>query len=94
VRGTLLPRYALSYQFTQGADGNPVANFKIKQSQVNDDFVMLVPVYAQFGEKIQRLGQVRINGNTETPAISIPLSEKPDKLLLCAMHDILCEVEK
>jgi len=26
--------------------------------------------------------------------MSIPLPEKPKKLLLCAMHDILCEVEK
>jgi hypothetical protein len=71
-----------------------MAVFKIKQGQVNDDFVMLVPVYAQLGEKIRRLGQVRIKGNTETPAVSIPLPEKPKKLLLCAMHDVLCEVDK
>jgi len=94
VRDTLLPRYAIDYQITQGDDGKPRAELKIKQSQVSDDFVMLVPVYAQFGEKILRLGQVRIKGNTETPALSIPLAEKPKKLLLCAMHDVLCEVEK
>jgi len=94
VRGTLMPRYAIDYQITQGDDGKPMAELKIKQSQVIDDFVMLVPVYAQFGEKILRLGQVRIKGNTETPLMSIPLPEKPKKLLLCAMHDILCEVEK
>lgn len=94
VRGTELPRYAIDYQLTQGEDGKPMAQFTIKQSQVSDNFVMLVPVYAQFGEKIQRLGQVRIKGNTGTPTLSIPLPEKPKKLLLCAMHDILCEVEK
>jgi hypothetical protein len=94
VRGTLLPHYSIDYQITQGEDGKPMAVFKIKQGQVNDDFVMLVPVYAQLGEKIRRLGQVRIKGNTETPAVSIPLPEKPKKLLLCAMHDVLCEVDK
>jgi Peptidase family M1 domain len=94
VRGTLLPRYAIDYQLTRGEDGKPMAKLRIKQSQVNDDFVMLVPVYAQYGEKFQRLGQVRIKGNTETPVISIPLPERPKKLLLCAMHDILCELDK
>jgi hypothetical protein len=94
VRGTWLPRYALDYRITQNADGKSSVEFKIKQSQVSDDFVMLVPVYAQFGEKTLRLGQVSIKGNMQTPLLSIPLPEKPKKLLLCAMHDILCEVEQ
>ena len=93
VRETWLPRYSLGYQLTQSSKGNIVAKVKIRQSEVNDDFVMLVPVYAQFGDKIARLGQVRIKGNSETPTFSIPLPEKPKKLLLCARHDILCELD-
>ncbi len=47
----------------------------------------------QFGEKTVRLGQILIKGNTETPSFSVPLPEKPKKLLLCAMHDVLCELD-
>lgn len=93
VYDTQLPRYDIDYQITKGDDGKPKVDLKIKQSQVSDDFVMLVPVYAQFGKNIIRLCQVRIIGNMETQTISIPLPKKPKKLLLCALHDILCEVK-
>jgi hypothetical protein len=93
VYDTQLPRYDIDYKITKSDDGKPKAELKVKQSQVSDDFVMIVPVYGQFGKNIIRLCQIRIKGNAETQTISIPLPKKPKKLLLCAMHDILCEVK-
>jgi len=93
VRGTELPRYGIEYQLKSAEGGKILAELKVKQSQVSDDFVMLVPVYAQYRDKIVRLGQVRIKGNSKTPTLSIPLPEKPKKLLLCARRDVLCELD-
>lgn len=93
VRDTQMPRYSINYRFTRNDQGKTVVEVKLEQSQVNDDFVMLVPVYAQFGDRTVRLGQVRIKGNTETPSFSVTLPEKPKKLCLCARHDILCELD-
>jgi hypothetical protein len=93
VRGTELPRYGIEYQLKSAEGGKILAELKVKQSQVSDDFVMLVPVYAQYRDKIVRLGQVRIKGNSRTPALSLQLPEKPKKLLLCARRDILCELD-
>lgn len=93
VYGTQLPHYSIDYKITRGNDGKPLIFLKVKQSQVSDDFIMLVPVYGKFGKGIARICQVRLEGNEETQTISIPLAEKPDKLMICAQHDILCEVK-
>jgi aminopeptidase N len=93
VYGTQLPSYSLDYKISQGKDGKYRAQLKVRQSQVSDDFVMLVPVYGQFGKNTVRICQVRMEGNTESQPLTIPLPEKPKKLLLCAQHDILCDVK-
>ena len=36
----------------------------ITQSEVDEHFAMLVPVFADFGQGMVRLGQVEIEGNT------------------------------
>jgi hypothetical protein len=93
VNGTQLPHYTLDYKITKNNKGEHQAELKVKQSQVSDDFVMVVPVYGQFGDRTIRICQVRIEGNTETQSIKVPLPEKPKKLLLCAWNDVLCEVK-
>ncbi len=93
VYDTQLPRYSLDYEITQSDDGKPQAELKVRQSQVSDDFIMVVPVYAQFSKRTIRICQFRLEGNAESQTITIPLAEKPKKLLLCAWHDVLCEVK-
>jgi hypothetical protein len=93
VYGTQLPRYSLEYEVTKGKDGKYQAELEVRQSQVSDDFVMLVPVYGQFGKNTVRICQVRLEGNAVSIPVTIPLREKPKKLMLCANHDVLCEVK-
>jgi hypothetical protein len=67
-------------------------NLKITQSNVDDNFVMPVPVYLDFGEnKIIKVGAVRVAGNSTVP-VSVPLtgiSEAPKRVLLNYNFDIL-----
>jgi hypothetical protein len=92
VYDTQLPCYALDYKITE-IKGKFQAELKVKQSQVSNDFIMVVPVYGVFGKRTIRICQVRLEGNEESQRITIPLPERPKKLLLCAQHDVLCKVK-
>jgi hypothetical protein len=85
VYGTDVPAYKFQYQI--GADGS--LSGKITQSGVSDNFVMLVPVYLDFGKGWTRLGQVTIVGNAtiDVPPIKLPPGLK--RAALCAMNDVL-----
>ncbi len=92
VYGTALPDYRLESTFTPIANGFTM-NLKISQSNVDEKFVMPVPVYLDFGNnKIVKVGAVRLAGNASTSA-SVPLtgiSEPPKRVLLNYNFDILC----
>ena len=65
---------------------------KITQSNVDDTFMMPVPLYLDFGNnKIVRVGSVRMVGNTTVP-LSVPLTgitEAPKRALLNYNFDVL-----
>lgn len=92
VYGTYLPDYKLESKFTPIANGF-MMDLKITQSNVDEKFMMPVPVYLDFGnKKVIRLGAVRVVGNTTT-SVSVPLtgiSEPPKRALLNYNFDILC----
>lgn len=92
VYGTYLPDYKLQSKFTPIANGF-MMDLKITQSNVDDKFVMPVPVYLDFGnKKIIKLGAIRVLGNS-TASVSVPLtgiSEPPKRALLNYNYDILC----
>ena len=88
VYDTQVPRYHLEYQ-TSPADGGKVKlHMSITQSEVNDHFAMLVPVYADFGTGMVRLGQARIVGNA-TSNVDVMLPSQPKKVALNAYKDVL-----
>lgn len=93
VYGTALPDYKFEHSFSQGADGSPVLNMKITQSNVGPDFMMQVPVYLEFANgKVIRLGAIPMAGNT-TAEQHVPLTglkEKPKRATLAYMNDVLC----
>jgi hypothetical protein len=60
----------------------------ITQSEVDDHFAMLVPVFADFGKGMIRLGQAGIVGNG-TRSVDITLPTQPKKVALNAYKDIL-----
>jgi hypothetical protein len=91
VYGTYLPDYASESRFTRIKDGLQL-DLKITQSNVDDKFMMPVPVYLDFGNnKIIKIGAVRVVGNSTVP-LSVPLngiSDPPKRVLLNYNYDIL-----
>ncbi len=62
---------------------------KLTQSGVSDDFVMIVPIYLDFGKGWVRLGTARMIGNTTLDVKDIKLPSAPKSAALCAMNDVL-----
>jgi aminopeptidase N len=91
VYGTYLPDYKLESSFTPITNGFTM-NLKITQSNVDDKFMMPVPVYLDFGnKKVVRIGSVHVTGNSTVP-LTVPLtniSEPPKRVLLNYNFDIL-----
>jgi hypothetical protein len=91
VYGTYLPNYSLESSFAPIKNGFQM-NLKITQSNVDEKFMMPVPIYLDFGGgKIIKIGAVRVAGNSTVP-LSIPLTdipEPPKRVLLNYNYDIL-----
>jgi hypothetical protein len=88
VYGTQVPRYRFEYQFFPADGGKVRLHVTITQSEVDDRFAMLVPVFADFGKGMIRLGQAGIVGNS-TRSVDITLPTQPKKVALNAYKDIL-----
>jgi hypothetical protein len=87
VYGTAIPKYKLEYTVGE-ENGKTMLKGSITQSDVPDDFVMLVPIYFDFDGQVTRAGSAKLTGNT-TLAMNIPLPKKPRKMMLNYMHDVL-----
>jgi hypothetical protein len=90
VYGTEMPSYKFSYTIGM-KDGKPTLSGKITQSGVSDKFVMIVPIYLDFGSGPSYLGSATIAGNSTADLTDIPLPQKPKKVLIAALHDVLAE---
>ncbi|HKP48032.1 MAG TPA: carboxypeptidase regulatory-like domain-containing protein [Pyrinomonadaceae bacterium] len=85
VYGTEMPSYRFDYQIN--ADGS--LSGKITQSGVSDNFVMLVPLYADFGKGWAKLGAARIVGNNSVDITNLKMASPPKKAAICALNDVL-----
>ena len=88
VYGTQVPKYHFEYQLAGGDSGNVKLHMTVAQSQVDDHFSMLVPVYADFGKGMIRIGQIGLAGNT-TRNVDFTLPSQPKKVALNAYKEIL-----
>jgi hypothetical protein len=88
VYGTQVPRYHFEYQVSPADGGKVKLHMTIIQSEVDEQFAMLVPVFADFGNDMVRLGQVTIVGNT-SQNVDILLPSRPKKVALNAYKEIL-----
>ena len=92
VYGTQLPSYKFESSFENGPEGDVVLNFKLAQSNVNDQFRMLVPIYFELADgRTVMLGHVRITGNS-TAEQKVPikgLKDKPRRAVINYMDDVL-----
>ena len=91
VYGSEMPSYKLAYSLTSGDGGKTILNAKLTQSGVSDNFVMLVPIYVDFGNGPAYLGSATIVGNKTLDINNIPLPTAPKKVSLAAMQDVLAE---
>jgi len=89
VYGTTIPRYKFEPTLTGAGEGKCLLKASLTQSDVDPNFVTLVPIYADFDGKIARLGTVRMVGNTTKDAIQVMLPSKPRRVTINAYHDIL-----
>jgi hypothetical protein len=88
VYGTQVPRYHFEYQLSPAEGGKVKLHMIITQSDVDEHFAMPVPVFADFGTGMVRLGQVGIAGST-TRNIDILLPRQPKKVAFNAYKEIL-----
>ena len=92
VYGTALPSYKMDSSFEKDASGDVVFSLKVTQSDVNDKFRMLIPVYLELADgRTAFLGRVRIAGNSSTEA-KIPLKgikDVPKRAMLNYYDDVL-----
>jgi hypothetical protein len=88
VYGTQVPRYHFEYQLTPADGGKFKLHMTITQSEVDEHFAMLVPVFADFGKGMIRLGQAKIIGNSSRD-VDLILAMQPKKVALNAYKEIL-----
>jgi aminopeptidase N len=85
VYGTEIPSYEYKYEI--GKDGS--LSGRITQSGVSEKFVMLVPVYVDFGKGWVRLGAATLTGNSTLDMPRIPLPPGLKRASICAFNDVL-----
>jgi hypothetical protein len=88
VYGTQVPRYHFEYQLSPADGGKMKLHVTISQSEVDEHFAMLVPIFADFGNGMVRIGQVGIGGNA-TRNVDVLLPSQPKKVALNAYKEIL-----
>ncbi len=88
VYGTQVPRYHFEYQVAAADGGKVKVHMTVTQSEVDEHFAMPVPVFADFGKGMIRLGQIGMIGNT-TRNVDMLLPSQPKKVALNAYKDIL-----
>src|SRR2546422_871677 len=86
--GTQVPRYRFKYELQPAEGGKFRIHGEITQSEVDENFAMFVPVFADFGDGMMRMGQVPIAGNS-TRTFTYVLDRKPKKVAINAYKEIL-----
>src|SRR5467141_799499 len=86
--GTQVPRYSFKYELQPAEGGKFKIHGEITQSEVDENFAMFVPVFADFGDGMLRMGQVPIAGNS-TRTFTYVLDRKPKKVAINAYKEIL-----
>jgi Peptidase family M1 domain len=88
VYGTQVPRYHFDYQLTPADGGKVKLHMTITQSEVDENFAMIVPVYADFGKGMIHIRQVGIAGNSSR-SLDMLLPAQPKKVALNYYKEIL-----
>ncbi len=92
VYGTALPDYRFESSVGNGENGVFLVKFKITQSNVNDAFRMVVPIYLEMADgRVIRLGAANMIGNNSVEQ-TVPISglqQIPKRAMLNYYYDVL-----
>jgi hypothetical protein len=88
VYGTQVPRYHFEYQLSPAEAGKVKLHMTVTQSEVDDHFGMVLPVFADFGNGMVPILQFAIGGNS-TRSMDAILPGQPKKVALNAYKEIL-----
>jgi hypothetical protein len=72
----------------QGEGGKFKIHMEVTQSEVDGNFAMFVPVFADFGQGMGRLSQVAVVGNS-TRTITFVVDRQPKKVAINVYKEIL-----
>jgi hypothetical protein len=92
VYGTQLPSYKMDSSFGTDANGDVVLDVKVSQSNVDDHFRMLVPLYVELADgRIMMLGRLKLVGNSSLePKIPLHgLKTRPRRAMINFYNDVL-----
>jgi len=92
VYGTALPNYKVESTFENGANGVVMLDLTLTQSNVSDNFKMLVPLYLELPNgNVAKLGSAPVYGNrTIKQQISLGhMAAPPKRAMVNYMFDVL-----
>jgi hypothetical protein len=93
VYGIDIPSYRLEYSLAAEGGGKWSVSGKLTQSGVSPGFKMLVPFFAEYGNKKSRIGVASMHGNSSA-GFKVTLNEQPKRILLNLNHDVLTDKEE
>ena len=88
VYGTQVPRYHFEYQTSPAEGGKVKLHMTVTQSEVDGNFAMLVPVFADFGSGMGRIGQIGVIGNSAR-SVDVIVPREPKKVALNVYKEVL-----
>jgi len=88
VWGTQVPRYSFKYELQPAEGGKFKVQAEITQSEVDENFAMFVPIFADFGDGMVRLTQVGIAGQFHQD-LQLRFGSQTQKVALNAYKEIL-----
>ncbi|MGO9272914.1 MAG: M1 family aminopeptidase [Terriglobia bacterium] len=88
VYGTAVPHYDFDYGLKDAGGGKTTLHVSLQQSEVPDDFMMPVPIYASVDRSTRRLGLIQVKGNA-TFEKDYPLPFHPEKVWMDEYHSVL-----
>ncbi len=91
VRGTAIPRLAAKLEVRPASAGKYRIVGTITQSEVTDNFAVIVPVYVTYDKgAVAKLGDILVVGNASKAIdVEVSLAKKPKSVVINAMHNIL-----
>lgn len=85
---TQVPRYQFKYEVLPAQGKEVKIKVELTQSEVDNQFAMLVPIFGDFGNGMVRLMQIPIVGNS-TRTVIIDMDRQPKKVAYNVYKDIL-----